>query len=133
MECKLQNNSLQRSNEIIVDGFQPFKLIFYTIKWIVMELVIQWSKIRMIAEGASYDLIYDEDELGRDYSNGGNRAQTPKILISDEEEVDHTPTKETETVYRACDKKANLYILQQNLFLQGGNTLPSHGKSTCSR
>lgn len=96
-----------------------------------MELVIQWSKIRLIAEGASYDNIYD-DEVGSDY-NGGGKAQTPKIFTSDEEEGEHVTEKETETVYRACDKKANLYILQQNLFIQGGNTLPSHGKSSCSR
>lgn len=84
----------------------------------------------MIAEGASYDMIYD-DELGSDYNGGGTRTQ--KILISDEEDSEHVTVKETETVYRACDKKANLYILQQNLFIEGGNTLPSYGKSTCSR
>lgn len=97
-----------------------------------MELVIQWSKIRLLAEGASYDTIYD-DGLGSDsdYNVGG--TDTGKIFTSDDENIDHVKTKETETVYNACDKKSNLYILQQNLFIQGGNTLPSHGKSTCSR
>lgn len=97
-----------------------------------MEFVIQWSKIRLMAEGASYDNIYDDD-LGSDY-NGGGRTQTPKVVMtSDEEDGEHVTEKEMVTIYRACDKKANLYILQQNLFIQGGNTLPSHGKSSCSR
>lgn len=112
--------------------FQPFKLILYTFKWLVMELIIQWSKIRMIAEGASYDMIYD-DELGSDYNGGGTRTQTGKISISDEDDSEHVTVKETETVYRACDKKANLYILQQSLFIHGGSTLSSYGKSKCSR
>lgn len=102
--------------------FQPFKLISHAIKWIVMEMVIQWSNIRLWAEGASYDMIYDDD-----YSGG------PKKIITKDDEVKPEPEKEKEKIYRACDKEANLYILQQNLFIQGGNTLPSHGKSTCSR
>lgn len=109
--------------------FQPFKLILYTIRWIVMELVIQWSKISLMAEGAAYDTIY-EDELESDYTGGGTHT---KRLIIEDEEVERKPEKEKERIYRACDKKANLYILQQNLFIQGGNAIPSHGKSTCSR
>ncbi len=82
----------------------------------------------MLAEGASFDTIYEDD----DYP--GSVRDTPrKITTTDEEVVLPKVEKEKEKIYRACDTKANLYIMQQNLFIQGGNTLPSHGKSSCSR
>lgn len=40
--------------------------------------------------------------------------------------------KEYETIYRACDKKTDLYILQQNLFSKSGQ-VPSHEISNCAR
>lgn len=40
--------------------------------------------------------------------------------------------KKYEKIFRACDKKSNLYILQQKLLIQGNN-VPSQGKSNCSR
>lgn len=93
-----------------------------------MELVLQWSRLRLLVEGASYDMIYDDEN---DYTGGGSHS-TRQILTEDEDVAQETE-KEKEKIYRACDTKSNLYILQQNLFIQGGNTLPSHGKSSCSR
>lgn len=83
--------------------------------------------------GVPYD--YDnENDVEPDYTSD---TQRPNRKMQNQEEEDayynRVIVKEYETVYRACDKKANLYILQQNLFIQGGNTLPSYGKSTCSR
>lgn len=40
--------------------------------------------------------------------------------------------KEYETLYRACDKKTDLYILQQNLFSKSGQ-FHSHLNSSCAR
>lgn len=94
-----------------------------------MELVIQWSNIRLLVEGATYDMIYDEGDV--EYGGDGSGATAKKITITDK--VEKVPEKKKERVFRACDTKANLYILQQNLFIQGGNTIPSHGKSSCSR
>lgn len=94
-----------------------------------MEFVIQWSKIRLLVEGAAYDTIYEElDEYG-----DGSGATSKKISFEDKVEKVPEKEKEKERVFRACDTKANLYVLQQNLFIQGGNTIPSHGKSSCSR
>lgn len=101
-----------------------------------MEIFINLSKIRMLADGIPYDIIsYDEDE--HDYTgDSGSGTQRPFRKIQNQEEdayYNRVIIKEYETVYRPCDKKSNLYILQQNLFMEGGNNLPSHGKSTCSR
>lgn len=40
--------------------------------------------------------------------------------------------KEYETIYRPCDKKTDLYILQQNVFSKNGQ-IPSLVKSNCAR
>lgn len=40
--------------------------------------------------------------------------------------------KEYETIYRACDKKTDLYILQQNMFSTSGQ-IPSEMISNCAR
>lgn len=85
--------------------------------------------------GVPYDQVYEED-VDHDYTSdaGGAPHHNRKNDIQEEDAYyNRVIVKEYETVYRACDKKANLYILQQNLFIQGGNSLPSHGKSTCSR
>lgn len=84
----------------------------------------------MECKGVPYD--YENDA---DYASDPHR-NSRKMLNQQEEEdayYNRVIIKEYETVYRACDKKADLYILQQNLFIQGGNSLPSYGKSTCSR
>ena len=39
---------------------------------------------------------------------------------------------EYETIYRSCDKKSNLFILQQKLFIQG-TSVPSQGETNCMR
>lgn len=93
-----------------------------------MELVLQWSRLRMFAEGAPYDMTYDDEN---DYGGGGIHSSRP--ITTEDDEVVPEPEKEKEKIYRACDTKSNLYILQQELFIQGGNALPSRGKSSCSR
>ncbi|KAJ6647712.1 Voltage-dependent calcium channel subunit alpha-2/delta-3, partial [Pseudolycoriella hygida] len=110
--------------------WNPFKLMLYTFKWILTELVIQWSKLRLLAEGASYETSYDDFE--NDYTSDGAKIMQKRTLNM-EDEAAQSPQKEYETVYYACDEESHLYILQQDLFLRGGNELPSQGKSLRSR
>lgn len=80
---------------------------------------------------------YDEEDhdYGGDGSNGMSRTSRPFRKGQNEDEESYfnrVVEKEYETIYRSCDKKSNLYILQQDLFIQG-NSIPSQGKSNCSR
>lgn len=77
-----------------------------------------------------YQVDYDTE------SPNAPSSKRPRVLSQEEEEdlyFNRTIEKEYETVYEPCDKKADLFILQQNLFIEGGNSLPSQGRSTCSR
>lgn len=83
----------------------------------------------------------DYDENDGDYSAGDGVTKPPKQQKAnrksqslDEENAyfNRLIIPEFEKDYRSCDKKANLYILQQNLFLSGIN-LPSEAQSNCSR
>ncbi|XP_037048766.1 voltage-dependent calcium channel subunit alpha-2/delta-3 [Bradysia coprophila] len=106
--------------------WNPFQLVLYAIKWIAMELVVQWSRLHMLVEGVPLD--YGDEN---DYSGVG--TQTPKPIATDDGKVVREPEIKKEKIYRACDKKSDLFILQQNLFIQGGNVLPSYGKTSYSR
>lgn len=91
-----------------------------------MELVLQWSKLRMLVDGASYNDIYGDDE--NDY--GSEESNFKRETVTKDKDTE--TQKEKEKICRACDKKSSLYILQQHLFIQS-NALPSHGQSSCSR
>lgn len=82
-----------------------------------------------------YVTDYDDDD--HDYTgDSGGVTQPPKpyrnVYPDEDSYFNRKIEKEYETIYRACDKKTNLYILQQNLFIQG-TILPTQGKSNCSR
>ena len=79
----------------------------------------------------------DIDDYGENVDDPENeaKAETTYRLTPQEEEdayFNRAIVKEYTTEYRACDKKANLYLLQQDLFMSG-ERLPPKAQSNCSR
>lgn len=78
----------------------------------------------------------DDDDSDPDYRDNKNKGDdsSHKIVYTDEEDAYFNRIIETkfETQYRACDKKSNLYLLQQERFLKG-KPPPSKGQSAVSR
>lgn len=70
---------------------------------------------------------YDES----DYSDLTRPKKPKKIVVNEEEEYFNRPKEiRTETVYNACDKKSELYVMQQDKFIKGDGfiyeSLPSN-------
>lgn len=48
------------------------------------------------------------------------RTKPKKIHVNEEEEYFNRPKEiKTQTVYKSCDKKSNLYVMQQDKFIKG--------------
>lgn len=119
---------------------QPLKLFVLALKWMFSEFVLQLNRFSLWADGVPIDIIYDE--AIDDYENGFVEEEQTKAPVSkkprkgqnsEEEEYFSRPkVAKYEDRFNACDKKSTLYVLQQELFIQGrGYT--SEAPTNCSR
>lgn len=107
----------------IPDEARPFQFIF---------------KLSCLDEHVEED--DDDDDSEPDYGDGHRNKidDSPKkpVYLDEEDEEEKYFNRpivpKYETTYRACDKKSDLYLLQQERFLKG-KPPPSKGQSAHSR
>lgn len=100
------------------------------------EFVIQLNKFSLWADGVPIDNIYNEpndDYVEEEQTKAPVAKKSEKEQNLDEEEYFSRPkVAKYEDRFNACDKKSTLYVLQQELFIQGrGYT--SEAPTNCSR
>ncbi|XP_055640550.1 voltage-dependent calcium channel subunit alpha-2/delta-3 isoform X1 [Toxorhynchites rutilus septentrionalis] len=100
----------------------PLKLIALGLDWLIAELFIMLSKFDFWVHGIPSPDYYDAGVEYEDSDYGDiKRPKKPmKPLVDEEEEYFNRP-KETrkEIIYEPCDKKSELYVMQQDLFIKG--------------
>lgn len=80
-------------------------------------------------------LLVELDDIPEDYDTTQSKtnATYEKSTMSEEDAYfNRVIEKKYEVEHKPCDKKSNLYILQQDLFITG-KILQAKGKSNCSR
>jgi hypothetical protein len=99
---------------------QPFQFLFLTFKWIITEVFIEFSRLRLFASGAPDFHDYDEDDIKvKDVEKPKVESTTKHIDIEDWDEKmwkDYQKNKpiEYETIFFPCDKQSELYVLKQD-------------------
>ncbi|XP_038110145.1 voltage-dependent calcium channel subunit alpha-2/delta-3 isoform X2 [Culex quinquefasciatus] len=110
----------------------PLKVLLLGINWLIAEFFITLSKFDFWVHGIPSPEYYDaEDYDESDYSDLTRPKKPKKIVVNEEEEYFNRPKEiRTETVYNACDKKSELYVMQQDKFIKGDGfiyeSLPSN-------
>lgn len=105
---------------------QPFKLLFLGFKWMMAEMFIELSRLRYFVTGAPMDEYGDEDYSDKTKSptkppQTVSKAGPAKVYTREDEayfalqyELDKNKTV---TRYYPCDKKSELFVLQQDFIL----------------
>ncbi|XP_058447088.1 voltage-dependent calcium channel subunit alpha-2/delta-3 isoform X2 [Malaya genurostris] len=100
----------------------PLKLLLFGIDWLFAELVIWLTKFDFWVHGVAspdyYDATMEYDDS--DYTDLNRPKKPKKTYINDEDEYFNRPREiKMEMVYEACDKKSDLYVMQQDRFIKG--------------
>jgi voltage-dependent calcium channel alpha-2/delta-4 len=109
---------------------QPFKVLFFAFKWMMAELFIELSRLQFWVSAYPSDDIktLDYGDSEEDILPEPPRTQRPEgttkkpikarkgLSIEDEEFLlmKELTKKENKTIYYPCDKKSELYVLQQD-------------------
>lgn len=119
---------------------QPFKLLMLGFKWMLTEMIIELSRIKLwvasnaIPEPDYGDLDYSGDR--REVNKEVTIAKKPKkgSTVEDEEwfAMQEKKPKENETIFYPCDKRSDLYVLERS-FIQHNRGYASDAKSNDSR
>lgn len=100
----------------------PLRVLMLGINWLITEFFITLSKFDFWVHGIpspEYDYDTGVEYEDSDYSDVP-RKKPKKPLVDEEEEYFNRPKEiKMETVYEACDKKSNLYVMQQDKFIKG--------------
>nr|XP_029712886.1 LOW QUALITY PROTEIN: voltage-dependent calcium channel subunit alpha-2/delta-3-like [Aedes albopictus] len=100
----------------------PLRVLMLGINWLITEFFITLSKFDFLVHGIpspEYDYDTGVEYEDSDYSDVP-RKKPKKPLVDEEEEYFNRPKEiKMETVYEACDKKSNLYVMQQDKFIKG--------------
>lgn len=128
-------------------SLQPLRTILFSLRWLIAELFFYLARIQCWTFGLTCKIHSNAQRVNLTHSNykyiaGLDADQdffppTTRYMRkgqNQEEEnyFNRVIEKEYETIYRACDKKTDLYILQQNLFSETGQ-ISSHMNSSCAR
>ncbi|XP_055595759.1 voltage-dependent calcium channel subunit alpha-2/delta-3 [Uranotaenia lowii] len=98
----------------------PLKLLLLGIEWLMTEFLITLSKFDFWVHGIPSSDFYDSDYDDPDYEDLGRPRKPKKPMVDEEEEYFSRPKEiKTEIVYKTCDKKSNLYVMQQDKFIKG--------------
>lgn len=108
-----------------VEILQPFKLFFIAFKWMLTEMIVELSRIKLwVVSSALPDSDYIDSP---DYTEKQSETKHPVTIkklkkgfsLEDEEWFlqEAQKKKQNETLYYACDKKSELYVLQQDFIL----------------
>uniref|UniRef100_A0A182WHK4 VWFA domain-containing protein n=1 Tax=Anopheles minimus TaxID=112268 RepID=A0A182WHK4_9DIPT len=95
----------------------PMRVLMLGLKWFIAEIAMMLSRFDFWVHG-----IPSPDYFGHEYDDyDDTRPSKPKKIHVDEEEEYFNRPKEIkkEIVYEPCDKKANLYVMQQDKFIKG--------------
>lgn len=112
---------------------QPFKFLFLVFKWMFTEVFVELSRMKFLASSSrlpfsDYDVDQDQNQ---DYSDT-KRDEKKKVIppkdgkappsknLSEDEiwfAQEKLKPKKNETVFYPCDKKSDLYVLQQKFIL----------------
>ncbi|XP_052896426.1 voltage-dependent calcium channel subunit alpha-2/delta-3 [Anopheles moucheti] len=95
----------------------PMRVLMLGLKWFIAEIAIMLSRFDFWVHG-----IPSPDYFGHEYDDyDDTRPSKPKKIHVDEEEEYFNRPKEIkkEIVYEPCDKKSNLYVMQQDKFING--------------
>lgn len=119
---------------------QPFKLLFLGFRWMLTEMIIELSRIKLwVASNAIPEPDYGSSDYSESEVVANVDAKAPikhkkGSSIEDEEwfEMQKNKPKEKKTLYYPCDKKSDLYVLQQN-FIQHNRGYSSEVKTNDSR
>ncbi|XP_058819559.1 voltage-dependent calcium channel subunit alpha-2/delta-3 isoform X2 [Topomyia yanbarensis] len=100
----------------------PLKLLLFGFDWLLAELFIWLNRFDFWVHGVSspdyYDTRMEYDDS--DYTDINRPKKPKKTYINDEDEYFNRPKEiKKETVYEACDKKSDLYVMQQDIFIKG--------------
>lgn len=99
----------------------PLKLAMLGINWLIAEFFIVLSRFDFWVHGIPSPDYYDAGVEYEDSDYGDMPRTKPKKVHVDEEEEYFNRPKEikTQTVYESCDKKSNVYVMQQDKFIKG--------------